>query len=62
MEVEMTSTEELEVADDISKLSVAVSVWLDVILPELMRGDSEDSVDSAEMAVLPEFSSELLEL
>lgn len=60
-EVGLTSIEELDVvtADDLSELSVAIPAWVDVLPPEPVDGNSADSV---EVFVLPELSSELVEL
>ncbi|KAK8128499.1 hypothetical protein PG984_009607 [Apiospora sp. TS-2023a] len=61
VDVGLTSTEELDAvsADEVSELSVAVPAWVDVMLPEPVESDSDDSV---EVFVLSEFSSELVEL
>ncbi|KAK8079530.1 hypothetical protein PG997_007348 [Apiospora hydei] len=61
VEVETTSADELDdvAADETPELSIPVSATLDVRLPELVDSDSDDSV---EVIVLPELTSELLEL
>ncbi|KAK8051122.1 hypothetical protein PG993_002507 [Apiospora rasikravindrae] len=61
VEVEITSTDELDVdvADEIPELSVPVSGALDIRLPELVDSDSDDSV---EVTVVLELTSTLLEL